>query len=85
MQFSFQATADAPTDTEESEDGELDNLSVSSSTLSNKDEEDRMNPVLAKEMQVDHYEGNMMQMWIFRSYCPCTRKQGNVMILKLST
>ncbi|XP_075685505.1 sodium channel protein type 2 subunit alpha-like [Rhinoderma darwinii] len=51
QQEEAQAAAEAPTVSEESEDGELDDLSVSSSTLSNKNAEDRINPELAKEMQ----------------------------------
>ncbi|XP_075173393.1 sodium channel protein type 2 subunit alpha-like isoform X1 [Anomaloglossus baeobatrachus] len=51
QQEDAQAAAEAPTDTEESEDGELDDLSASSSSLSHKDNKERMKSGLAKEMQ----------------------------------
>ncbi|XP_073401867.1 sodium channel protein type 2 subunit alpha-like isoform X2 [Dendrobates tinctorius] len=51
QQEDAQAAAEAPTDSEESEDGDLDDLSGSSSTLSNKDDKERMNPGQPKEMQ----------------------------------
>ncbi|KAG9477265.1 hypothetical protein GDO78_002582 [Eleutherodactylus coqui] len=51
QQEDAQAAMEADTDTEESEDGDLDGLSMSSSTLTNKDDKDRRNPGLAKEMQ----------------------------------
>ncbi|XP_040297450.1 sodium channel protein type 2 subunit alpha-like [Bufo bufo] len=50
QQEDAQAVAEAPSDTEESEDGEVYDLSESSSILTNRDE-DRMNPGMAKEMQ----------------------------------
>ncbi|KAM3917129.1 sodium channel protein type 2 subunit alpha-like isoform 1-T1 [Leptodactylus fuscus] len=50
QQEEAQAVAEAPSETE-SEDGDLDDLSVSSSILSNKDARGKMNPGLAKEMQ----------------------------------
>ncbi|XP_056390863.1 sodium channel protein type 2 subunit alpha-like isoform X2 [Hyla sarda] len=52
QQEDAQAAADAPVESDGSEDGELDDLSVSSSTISKRDDEDRMNPgEVAKEMQ----------------------------------
>ncbi|XP_077128918.1 sodium channel protein type 2 subunit alpha-like [Ranitomeya variabilis] len=51
QQEDAQAAAEAPTDTEGSEDGDLDDLSGSSSTLSNKHDKERMNPGQPKEMQ----------------------------------
>ncbi|KAG8559776.1 hypothetical protein GDO81_017453 [Engystomops pustulosus] len=51
QQEEAQAALEAISETEESEDGDLDDLSVSSCALSNREEKDKMNPGLAKEMQ----------------------------------